>query len=423
MNNSGFFRWGALIARFLTGQVVVQVVNLVTGFLILRFLSINEYAIYILGSLLGTVGALGSDMGISQGVISIGAPIRDDKTAFSGLVKSAILLRRRFFVLAVPVVAVLAYAVLHNTDDGIPAMIAVTLLAMAIAWVQQSVVLGVSVLNAHHDSSRLMRAGLGSAFCRLILVATFCRVAPFALTGLAINLAGMLLNAWLLSRFCRNYLNAGRPDEQDFSAKLLKFAKPLIPGVVYHLIQGQIAVFLLGLSGATEAVAEVGALGRLGQVMGVLAMLNGFFIQPYFARIADYRNFAKSAVQVFAALLLVFAIVTVSTLIFPELWLAILGPNYKGLAGEMVIAMAGAQLWVAGAVVYTIVIATRVTRGQWLQIALGLGAQAAFLAVVGVNSTHDALLLNLVPAAAYVILQLGLLTRVLFFWRKHGTPA
>lgn len=423
MNNSGFFRWGALIARFLTGQVAVQLVNLVTGFLILRFLSINEYAIYILASLLVTVGALGSDMGISQGVISIGAPIRDDKTAFSGLVKSAIILRRRFFVLAIPGVTVLAYVVLKETENRIPTMIAVTLLAMATAWVQQSVTLGVSVLNAHHDSSGLTRAGLGSALYRLILVAMFCRVAPFALTALAINLAGMLLNAWLLSRNCRNYLNTEIPDHRDFSAKLLEFVKPLIPGVVYHLIQGQIAVFLLGFSGATGAVAEVGALGRLGQVIGVLGMVNGFFIQPYFARIADYRNSAKRAVQVIAALLLVFAVVTVSTLIFPELWLAILGPNYKGLAGELVIAMAGAQLSVAGAVIYTMVIAMRVTRGQWLQIALGLGAQVAFLVVVGVKSTHDALLLNLVPAAAYVILQLGLLTHVLVLWRKHGTPA
>lgn len=423
MNNSGFFRWGTLIARFLSGQVLIQVVNLITGFLILRFLSIDEYAIYILASLLVTVGALGSDMGISQGVISIGAPIRDDRSAFSGLVRSAIRLRRRFFFFAVPVVALLAYVVLHEAENRISAIIAVTLLALATAWVQQSVTIGVSVLNAHHDSVGLTRTGLGSALCRLILVAIFCSVVPFALTALAINLAGMLLNAWFLSRHCKNHLNAERLDDPIFSTKLLDFVKPLIPSVVWCLIQGQLVVFLLGLSGAIGAVAEVGALGRLGQVIGVLGMVNGFFIQPYFARITDYRNYVKRVVQVVAVLLLVFAAVTCSTLALPDLWLAILGPKYGGLSGELVIAMAGAQLSVAGAIIYTIVIATRVTRGQWLQIALGLGAQLGFLAVVGVNSTHDALMLNLVPAAAILLLECGLLTQVLISWKKSGRPA
>lgn len=355
-------------------------------------------------------------------MVSIGARFRDDKAALGGLAKSAMLWRRRLFALMIPIVSVLSFVMLYEIENRLEAIVAFAILALAIAWVQQSVSLGVAVLNVHHDASGLTRAGLGSAFFRLILVTLLCNVAPFALTALAINFAGMVLNTMLLSRHCEKYLSSESADNQKFSESLLRFSKPLIPVVVYYLLQGQLALLLLGLAGATNAVAEVGALGRLGQVLGVLGMVNGFFIQPYFSRIVDLRIFIKRAAQVIALLFLVIAIITSSTLILPDFWLAILGQNYRSLDDELVLAMAGAQMSIAGAVIYTLVIATRVTSGQWLQIVLGLIAQVVFLWIVGVETTHEALMLNLVPATVYLILQLGLLARILFSWKNNGYP-
>ncbi len=420
MNQRGLLRWGTLIARFLTGQAAVQLVNLITGFLILRFLSLHEYAVYTLASLLQSVASVGSDLGVSNAVVSIGAPIREDVPAFSALLRSALRLRRRFFARELPVVVILAYVLLRGTEDRISVMVAVILLAMVTAWVQQSVTLGVSVLNTHHDSSGLTRTGVGAALCRLILVAVFCRVVPHALTALAINLAGMLLNALLLSRLCRRYVSPESRDEENFAPRLLAFARPLMPGVVYYMLQGQISLFLLGIAGATGPVAQVGALGRLGQAIGILTMVNAFFIQPYFARIGNYRDFTKRSLQTIAALLLFFGAVTASSWLFPGIWLALLGPKYGGLERELVIALAGAQLTVAGGIIFTMVIATRVTRGQWIQIPLGLGTQVAFLAANGLKSTHDALMMNLLPAVAVLALECGLLARVLSSWRRHG---
>ena len=421
MSAAGWIGWSARLSRFLTGQAAVQIINFLTGVLILRLLSIHEYATYILAALLVTVAALGSDMGVSQGVISLGAPIREDKTAFGGLIGAAVSLRRWFFALMIPVAAIIAYVVLHDTDNSLPTLLAVTLLALATAWIQQSATLGIAVLNAHHDSAGLTRAGLVAAVCRLVLVSVFCSAAPYAVTALAINLIGMLANAGMLSRWCKRYLDADATADPQLASRLFEFAKPLIPGIVYYMLQGQISVFLLALAGATSAVAEVGALGRLGQILGLLGMVNGFLIQPYFARIADRRHFGKRAAQVVAGLLAVCAFVTATTVLAPELWLAIIGPKYAALGGELIIAMAGAQLSVVGGVLYTVVIASRTTRGQWLQIGMGLGGQVAFLLLVGVHGTHDALLLNLIPAATYVALQCGLLLFVLVSWKKDGS--
>src|SRR5262249_59468474 len=118
-------------------------------------------------------------------------------------------------------------------------------------------------------------------------------------------------------------------------------------------------------------------------------------------------------VQAIAVLLLLFGMVTTSSRLFPGAWLILLGPKYKGLEGELVLALVGAQLALASGILFTMVIATQVTHGQWLQIPLGLGTQVAFLVSNGVKTTHDALLMNLLPPSAILALELALLVRVL----------
>lgn len=421
MARSGLSHWVPLLARYTTGQAGILVLNLVTGFLILRYLGVNEYAVYILASLLQIVGSLGSDLGASQGVVSIGASIRDNRAAFGALVRGAMRLRRRLFAAAVPVVLVIAYLLLHANESRLEVVIAVTVLSLAIAWVQQSSTIATAILNAQQDSSALVRSGLASAACRLALVVVFCGVAPYAVSALTVNLIGSAVHAALLWSRCRGYVGERRHGVPDSYAELAGFMKPLFPGIVYYMVQGHISTFLLGLSGAVVAVAEVGALGRLGQIIGVLMLLNGFFVQPYFARLGERRLFALRALQMLLILAVGFSAITLSSVAIPGLWLVILGPNYERLGSELVIALAGAQLSVAGAILYTMVIATRRTRGQWLQIPLGLGAQMAYLSFVQITATREALILNALPAATYLALQCGLLAYVLMTWKHHAT--
>lgn len=420
MRIGGLSHWIPLLARYSAGQLLILVINLITGFLILRFLSISEYAIYILASLLQTVGSLGTDLGMSQGVVSLGAPIREDKAAFGSLVRSAMRLRRKLFLAVVPIVLVIAYMLLHGNESRIEIAIAVTVLALAIAWVQQSGSIATAALNANHDSSGLLRAGVGSGIVRLILVAIVCSSAPYAVAAMVINLVGAVVNSGMLWRRCGQYLGIIGQEMQDNSDKLASFMKPLLPGIIYYLVQGHVSTFVLALAGTTVAVAEVGALGRLGQIIGVLTLLNGFFVQPYFARVTDRARFANRAGQMALILGLGFAIVTASSILAPGAWLLVLGPQYDGLTSELTIALLGAQLSVAGAILYTIVIATGRTRGQWLQIAMGVGAQLTFLAIFDVKGTREALVLNLLPAATYAVLQCGLLIHVLVTWNRNA---
>lgn len=399
MPSGGIRHWIPLLLRFLSGQAAVQFINLLTGILILRLLSVDEYAIYILASLVHGVGATGSDLGISQGVISIGAPLRDQKSEFASLLRAAVRIRTRFYWLTLPVLFVVAFIILRNNAQAIDVVLAVIGLTVLNVWFQQSATLATAVLNVNHDSRGLFRAGMGSAALRLILVWATCVAYPYAVAALAINVLGSIVNSRLLWAECGLYPRSPQPRDLHYSAALLRFAMPLVPGAIYYLCQSQISALLLGLAGATAAIAEVGALGRLGQLIGLLSLLNGFFVMPYFARIAERRIFVRRAIQMLLLVFIFSGLLVLSTLITPYAWLIVLGAKYGNLADEVVLAVGGASLLLAGNVVYAMVMAAKATKGQWIAIVLGIAGQIAYISAIGITGTRAALILNLIPIA------------------------
>lgn len=421
MSAFGISKWIPLLFRFSAGQSVILAINLITGFLILRFLSISEYAIYIVASMLQTVVSLGTDRGMSQGVVTIGAPVREDAVSFGALVSAALRLRARLFLYVAPIVLVIAYTLLQGIEVHLQVILAVAVLALASGWVHQSGQVATAVLNANHDSSGLIRAGAAAALLRLFLVLTVCEWSPFAGAALVVNLIASFVHTQLLWRRCECHLVMPAQSPRNFSNELVAFMRPLLPGIIYYLMQAQIATILLALAGLTYAVAEVGALGRVGQIVGLLMLLNGFFVQPYFSRITSRAQYARRAWQLALLLAAAFVAVTLSAVAWPNAWLMVLGSKYQGLEGELVIALVGAQLSVAGAMLYSIVIASGRTSGQWVQIFLGVGAQILFLATSEINSTRAALVLTLLPAVTYVALQGGLVTYVLATWRENNS--
>ena len=413
MTNRRASHWIALILGFLLSQGVVQLISLAAGLLILRLLSVQEYAIFTIGTVIQSVAALASDLGLSQGVVSHGSRLAGNRLVLGSLYASALRLRRRLFWIVLPLICVLSVYLMGGNESRIGISFGVTAFALAAVWLQQPATIGIAILNIHHDSAHQVRAGLAAAVSRVLLAATLCVAAPYALTAIAINTIGVAVYARMVRKSSLAYGDSMAKVDRTQLAELKSFVVPLVPGVIYYLIQGQVGLLLLSLQGATASIAEVGALGRLGQIVALIAMLNGFFFQPYFARIQSPLVFAKRASQVFGLAILGCIAISATTIVFPNSWLLVLGANYHGLQNELVIAILGAELSVIGGLAYTIVIATGSTRGQWWQIAAGISAQVLFIGYLGVRNTHDALVLTALPAATFVIVQLALLTVIL----------
>lgn len=422
MASSGVAHWIPLLARFLGGQATVHAVNLATGIMIVWFLGIEQYAIYTLASVIQGIGTIGADLGVVQGVTSIGAPLRG-RREFDSLLRAATRLRNLFFALTIPVMILVALATFRGTAQPIGPAFTVVALTILNVWILQSASLATAVLNIDHDARGLLVAGLASALLRLALVLAVCQEYPLAVVAVGINLAGSSLQAYILSRRMGKPQVRSPPLEDRCRQDLLRFAMPLVPGAIYYMSQSQLSTFVLGLAGATTAIAEVGALGRLAQIVGLLTLLNGFFVIPYFGRIQDSPIFVRRATQLLGLSLLAAFLLVMTAVYAPAPWLWILGPQYAGLHDEVVLAVAGGALLLVGNVAIAMIMGARATRGQWIGIAVGIVAQIAFAFTYGLSGTHDALVFNLIPLAVSCSFQCIVLIMVILARRQrpHAT--
>jgi hypothetical protein len=86
--------WLGRAAQLVAGQSVVQTLALVTGLLLVRWMSKQQYAEYTLAASGLAILNVTTDLGLSSAVLGIGGQWRGDSTAFTGLIHSALRYRR-----------------------------------------------------------------------------------------------------------------------------------------------------------------------------------------------------------------------------------------------------------------------------------------------------------------------------------------
>lgn len=396
---------------------MVQATGLIVGLLLVRMLPVEQYALYaITAAMLALVNMI-STLALPHALISLGASRLGDRSYLGALHRAAENYGHRLFILAVLTVAILSFFSLRGHEWSLPERIACVMLVLSAGLAQIRITLSRAIFTAHQNARAIVGADAAVGFTRLALVAS-CLIWPFAAMALAVNFLGAVMGALVSSRSLPRFLDRNAPAEPVHREELKRFVVPLAPIVIYTAIQGQISIFLLSVYGDVQFVAELGALSRLGQLFVLPTLLIPFLIQPYFARLSSRREFLKRTKQVLLALSILSAGVLVSSFMAPDLWLAILGRQYANLIQELPLAIGVSLVTLAGATLYTIVISRKDTRFQSLAIIPSLGGLIAFVIFHDVDSTGNALLLNLVPAVGYSAAQAALLTLHLMKWPK-----
>ena len=411
--------WLKLISKHLASQSLVNVTNILIGLVLLRILSIEEFALYTLSVVFLQVAAAGSDMGLSQAVMTLGARIREEQESIGSLYSSACWhARKLFMVSALAVVGMFLFNLFGHTWS--PAnVVASLLLLLLIVATQISVNFRKSVLNINHDARGLFYIGMCEAGVRLLLLPV-CVLWPYASVALLISLIGVYTSRIVAFHHCNHKMVENQLPRERHKQELKQFIGPLISVGIYNAIQGQVSVFLLGIYGYTTAIAQFGALGRLGQFISIPMLLNGFWVQPVFSRIISKTEFVRKAALVSGTIVAFAVVIIISVIVVPHWWLVILGSNYQNLVHELPLAVITALFTLLGATFYTIVISRNVTKGQSWYIATGVLGQSMFLWIWGVHSTVDALVLSLVPVVSYCLVQGVLLVAVISSWKEES---
>lgn len=406
--------WPLLALKFLAGQGAIQVINLLTGLILLRILSIEEYALYTLANVMLALVSLGSNMGLTSAFLTFGSQAKDDRSKLGNLFTTVQKYRRQlFFIVTLLIIALTPLLTYGRGWSWISVALCIMLVIMS-NWVQLSLSLRTGVLDIHHDADGQWWVGLTSAVVRLSLTVTLCLFFPSAWIILAVNFIALGTGDWIASRRCASYLDSGETPSREQGEAIKRFVYPLVPSIVYYAVASQISLLLLGLFGQTSSVAHFSALTNYGRVISTLGLLNGFIIQPYFARITVKSEFIKKCFLAGGGYVVFASAVFVSSLIAPSWWLLLLGGNYSGLVREVPLAVAIPLLVLLGDSLYTLLASRAWTGGQYLTIVVSLIIQSIFIPLVGVDNTRHALQLAIMLALGNLIVQLILLIRRLF---------
>jgi len=396
------------VARFLSSQGITLAGNLLYGLLCVRWLPTADYAQFVV--LFGVQGSLVilMDIGASSSVIPLIGERIDDRQLIADYIASLRQLAHRFYsVMAVGLLLTFPLLVRHRnwTWPTVVAMICILLVSTWFGRVSSSYG---AVLILMRDRPKWytgqMIASLGTLAFLLIFTALHW-LSGFS--AILINVSGTVFIATFYYYRSKQLLKTkGKPTAQKRSA-ILRLAMPNAPSVIFYALQGQISLVLITYFGRTASVASIGALGRLGQIFVLFGQMNLLLVEPYFSKLRP-EKFKSSYFSTLTIVALICGCATAFGATFPQLFLWLLGPQYKNLTREVLYVIAASSLSYFSSVLW-VIHSSRKYIYWWNNIAtivLTLAIQIAFIVKGDISTVKTLLLLNLVTACAGFLVNL-----------------
>jgi O-antigen/teichoic acid export membrane protein len=386
------------------GQGLVQLLSLSVGLLLLRWLSISNYAQFSVAfGFQATFGML-TDLGFSGTIIALVGPRGNDPEVVGSYIRSGRHLRNVILVCLTPVAAFVYVGIVrqHHWD----------LLTSALLFVSIIASINFSGMVSYCAAPLLIRGRLPDIFRNQLAGAAF-RIVACAILYLAgglcawttswVNALGFLLIGWLNAWKSRPFVTLPARPVPGVTRQMMRYVMPNLPSLIFFALQGQVSLFLISFFGQTRSIAEVGALGRLSQIFLLLTGFNAAVIEPFMARLPKERVL-RSYLIVLAAASCICAVVCLAGFAEPRLFLLLLGAKYASLQQETGWMVLGSCTGYLASVAWTMSAARRwiYWTTSWVNIGLILTTQIVFLSLFKVDSTAHVIYFGAASSAAYL---------------------
>ena len=324
-------RWGRKMGEFFLGQGAIQLLSLVTGFLIIRWLSVESYAQYSVAfGFQSSVGML-VDLGFSGAIVALVGPRISDPAVTGRYIRSVLHFRTLLFVIAAPIAAIAFIWMTGRQGWSTPARAALFSSVLFSLFFQGWTSCYSAPLAMHQRYGPMYRAQISSGIWRLAGFGLLHALTSLSAAAAAwVNSAGLALLGWLYRRESRPLIEEPVHADPVANTELRRYVAPLVPSTVFNALESQITIFLITWFGKSTNIAEVAALGRLNQALVILLAFNGVVISPYVARLARSRLAGRYWLILAGGLGVGGALWTFS-LLFPGVLLWIVGAKYAHL--------------------------------------------------------------------------------------------
>ncbi|WP_228011968.1 polysaccharide biosynthesis protein [Flavobacterium hungaricum] len=337
--------WGKLISITGSAQIIIQVVGFASGLLIIHLLSVNEYALYTLSNtMLGTMTLL-ADGGIGTGVFSQGGQHWQDKEKLGVILATGLSMRRKFaigsLIFAVPL---LMYLLLRNGANWLITILIVASLIPAFFAALSDSLLEIFP-KLHQDILPLQKNQVSVGIWRLILTGLTIFIFPYSFIAILASGIPRIYGNIKLRKIAETFVDNKQTTDPVVEKEIMSIVKRVLPGAIYYCLSGQITIWLISIAGNTASVAQIGALGRVSVLLGVLASLFSTLLVPRFARQkSDFKVLLNQFLLNVFLLIIVCIILVTCVFLFSNQFLWILGGNYRGLNTALVLNVTGSCL-------------------------------------------------------------------------------
>jgi O-antigen/teichoic acid export membrane protein len=398
-------RWTKILSAYFSTQTLVQLLGIASGLLFVNFMPVREFALYTLAFSVITFFTFVSDLGSTTSLVYFFRQAKGEREEVGRYVAAVLSLRRLAFLLgavavllAFPRIAVAkGFALRESLLSGVGILLCV--------WFQMSASVRVLALRLADRYGLSYRAEMTGGGVRLALALLMMA------TGLLWAWLGVLVSSFASAATSLVAGTEPPPREQaavlrPYRARVLRYLLPSLPSALYFSLQAPLTVWLAATFGSTRNIAEVGALGRLGLVVGIFSSLTGIVFLPRLAQIHDERTYRTRYLQFGAALLAVTATLVLASTVAPELLLMLIGKRYASLRHELVLVVGGAGLSLLGGYAVSVNLARSWNRWEGLAVVVLIAVQAILVTRLPLSTTSGVLTFNVLSATTGLLLQL-----------------
>ena len=394
-----------IILVYLAGQGLVQLTNLLTGFLLLRWLTVDNYAQFIVAFTFQVSLGFLTDLGFSGTIVALVGPRGNDPAVIGSYIRSGRRIRNIMLVCLTPIAAIIYIQIVRQHHWAASNSLLLFASIVASIYFAGTISYYGAPLLIHGRLSHYYRNQLAGAVFRILICgALYFAGYLSAWTTSWVTALGYLAIGSLNAHESRRFIKLPAHPDPKTTRQMMQYLLPNLPSFIFFALQGQISLFLISLFGQTHSIAEVGALGRLGQLFLLLSGMNAAVIEPFMARLPDRQVLRNFLIISLVASAICIPICCLGFL-DPKVLLLILGPHYTSLQRETGWLVLSSCIGYLVGVLWIMTAARRwiYWTTTWTSITLILMAQILFLCLFRIDSTLNAILFGLATNAAYLV--------------------
>lgn len=339
----------------------MQVLQLMTGFILLNCLTKQDYATYTIVIAMQSTSAVLVELGFSSSLVALIGRRFEDRELVGRYMSACRYFRDRLLFVAGIVLLFIFYQVSPKYEWG-GGLWLVLWFSVITALVFQALGAVYGPVFLLYDRLREMYViNLSSSVWRLaMIVGVYLAGWLTGPTALVFGALQFCISGWAVREFAQSYITVPAKGTSLVVEKkdILSQALPRAPSNIFYAFEGQITVFILGMLGATTDVAELGAISRLGMLFIVFRRAGGIVVSPYFAKL-DSKYVGPRALLFIGISVALSVFVSLFTFFFPQVPLFLLGSGYQHLEYEVFLLLTSSSISIITLTVFAICVARK----------------------------------------------------------------